>query len=128
MAKKEKKDFVASLAKANFKLDKQTKVMMALSGFKNNVKLSANEQADAKVSLSPLTRGDYKDLMIRGQLSEVDAKLTGMDDPLWKPKKEKDESEGKAEAGTSASQPGRKGKKHIKMRKDHIVAVQASAN
>jgi hypothetical protein len=125
MAKKAKKEFVASIAKGNFRMDKQTKRMLAMFPLQSNVKLSAHEQAAANVSMTPLTAGGFKNMMIQSQLSDFDAKLTGMDDPLWKPKKEEVESE----AGTSGSKPAvRKGKKHIKMRKDQIVAVEPNAN
>lgn len=127
MAKREKKDFVASVQNKHFKLDKATKRLLALASWPSMPKLNANEQAEAQVQLAPLSQNEFKKMMVKAQLSDVDAKLTGMDDPLWKPKKE--ENEEGAESGNSASsKKSRKGKKQPKMRKEEVATTNDNAN
>ena len=111
-----KQQFVASKTTKHFKMDKTTKRMMALMSFPKPIHLSVAEAAEyekeTKMKLTPLTKKDFKDLMIRGQLSEVDSKITGMNDPLWKPKRKEEEVavEG-APGNASPASKTRKGKK-----------------
>ena len=112
--KEDKRQFTASVRNKHFKIDKQTKRMLALMKFPRPPKLNVKEQAEADVSLETLTVGGFKDMMIRAQLAGTDAKLTGMNDPLWKPAKKKNE-EGVADgtedgAGTKSSARKPKGK------------------
>jgi hypothetical protein len=124
MRAKEKREFVASNTSKHFKIDKQTKRMMALTSFPTTVRLSEAEQKDLDVVIEPLTRNGFKKLMIRSQLSDIDSKLTGMDDPLWKPDKKAKIEDGEGTEGTAGTAPSsntpnkRKGKKAPKMRRE----------
>jgi hypothetical protein len=121
---KQKKEFTGSKLTKHFKIDKQTKRMLALGKFPGTVKISAKEQADQNVKLEPLTRNGFKSLMMVGQLSNQDSHLTGMNDPLWKPKKTEEASaEGEAGNSPTAGNKGRKGKKAIKMRTEKTEAT-----
>jgi len=120
MEKKEVKDkaeFIGARKNSHFKMDKQTKRLMASLGkFPNTVKLSDKEQKEAEIKLENLTPNSLKNLMIDAQLSSMSASASGMRDPLWKPKKDKpSEEEGDA---VSANGKLRKGKRSIKMRKE----------
>jgi hypothetical protein len=130
MTKKTDVAFVAKKLDKHFKIDKQTKRLMDLSSFPVAPKLNAQEQAALKenegITLETLTRADFKSLFIKGQLSEADSRHSGLNDPLWKPKKHKEEAAEDSEGGAGASAPGsksRKGKKAPKMR----AAIQESA-
>lgn len=121
--KQDKQEFVGAKRNQHFKLDKQTKRMMASLGkYGPSVKLNAQEQKEAEVKLENLTVGSFKKLMIEGQLSTMSASLSGLRDPLWKPKKEKVDQE----EGEEGQKNGkfRKGKRAIKMRKPTESAQQ----
>lgn len=113
--------FQPSKPTKHFKIDKQTKRLLALSKFPQEPKLNAQEQAklkeDTGTVLEPLTKSGFKALFIKGDLSLNDARLSGLRDPLWKPKKKDAEAEeGEAAGAAATTNKSRKGKKAPKMR------------
>lgn len=131
--------FTGSKLTKHFKMNKQTKRMMALMNFPGAVHLSASDQKLANTTLTPMTKNEFKTLMIGGQLASADSKLSGLNDPFWKQKKEKPEEivvtanggvAGTAPSSTAATtlKPRNKGKKVLKMRSADVAAENASNN
>jgi hypothetical protein len=82
----------------HFKIDKSTKRLMALSTFPHKPRLNEFEQKEAEIKLEPLSRNDFKTLMIHSQLSRQETASSDLRDPLWKTKKKAPT----VEAGASA--------------------------
>jgi hypothetical protein len=95
MAEQKKKEVSYKSPKLDkhFKLDKQTKRMMALGKFPSGVKLNAAEQREANVKLEPLTSTGFKNMMIGGILSIEESKMSGFNDPFYNPKKKKQQQQ-----------------------------------
>jgi hypothetical protein len=90
----------------HFKIDKSTKRLMALSTFPHKPRLNEFEQKEAEIKLEPLSRNDFKTLMIHSQLSRQETASSDLRDPLWKPKKKAPTVEGGASAEGAAATPG----------------------
>lgn len=114
----DKQQFYSAKRNQHFKMDKQTKKLLASLGkHPVIVKLSSQEQKELGIKIDSLTKNSFKELMVESQLSSMSAAMGPMRDPLWKSKKDRP-SEATSE-GTDSKASNRKGKKSIKMRKEN---------